>query len=109
MSEIDKIEINEENIKLTPNSVDLDWEKKYREEIEEVNLRADMLCAWNDELENKLSKYERVFENFKYSIENAIEELKKEKTSIRALGYKNGREAAYKGVLKLLEELMKGE
>ena len=54
-------------------------------------------------------KYKRAFENLKYSIENAIEELKKEKTSMRGLGYKNGREAAYKGVLKLLEELMKGE
>jgi hypothetical protein len=42
-----------------------DWEKKYREEIEEVNLRADMLCVWNDELENKLSKYERAFEILK--------------------------------------------
>lgn len=44
-----------------------DWEKKYREEIEEVNLRADMLCAWNDELENKLSKCERAFEILKDS------------------------------------------
>lgn len=42
-----------------------DWEKKYREEIEEVNLRADMLCAWNDELKNKLSKYKRAFDILK--------------------------------------------
>ena len=42
-----------------------DWEKKYREEIEEVNLRADMVCFRNDELENKLSKYEKAFEILK--------------------------------------------
>ena len=85
-----------------------EWKQKYFEEIEEVNLRADMLCAWNDELENKLSKYKRAFEilnlNFTlickedeyfcnkkyYLLSDAYNEIKKEEA-------------------ELLEELMKDE
>ena len=41
-----------------------DWEKKYREEIEEVNLRADMLCAWNEELEKENTKLKDMLVKF---------------------------------------------
>lgn len=49
----------------TPSTYHNKWRQKYFEEIEDVNLRADMVCARNDELENKLSKYERSFEILK--------------------------------------------
>lgn len=49
----------------TPSTFHNKWRQKYFEEIEDVNLRVDMVCAKNDELENKLSKYKRAFEVFK--------------------------------------------
>lgn len=90
-----------------------DWEKKYREEIEEVNLRADMLCAWNDELENKLSKYERAFEilkdNFFIDLIERQDDWKLGFEPVNPIEGQPRFSQLPKEEAELLEELMKGE
>ena len=62
------------NQTFVPSRFHNEWRQKYFEEIEDVNLRADMVCARNDELENKLSKYERAFGILKEELEIDIVE-----------------------------------
>lgn len=85
-----------------------DWEKKYREEIEEVNLRADMVCFRNDELENKLSKYERAFEIIKKYLNIELVYVDDGCEPTWFLDSNGGREIEQEEY-ELLEELMKSE
>ena len=86
----------------TPSTFHNKWRQKYFEEIEDVNLRADMVCARNDELENKLSKYKRAFEIFKEKGFNGKEVITRSFSGYRTRKLIN--EEA-----ELLEELMKSE
>lgn len=53
------------NQTFVPSPYHNEWRLKYFEEIEDVNLRADMVCARNDELEDELTKYKKAFEILK--------------------------------------------
>lgn len=86
------------NQTFVPSRFHNEWRQKYFEEIEDVNLRADMVCARNDELENKLSKYERAFEI-----------LKKMNGINRTLFISAICDVANDEEIELLEELMKNE
>lgn len=86
------------NQTFVPSRYHNEWRQKYFEEIEDVNLRADMVCARNDELENKLSKYEKAFEI-----------LKKMKGINRAFFMSAICDIATNEEQELLEELMKNE
>ena len=93
------------NQTFVPSPFHNEWRQKYFEEIEEVNLRADMVCARNDELEDELAKYKRAFEVLKKADMFMLEE------SFGLYKALSGDKTEYleKEEYELLEELMNCE